>query len=284
MGEPNKRVGEPKKRVGEPKNKVGEPKSNQESFISRGAKTIPGLSTLASRSVFVANTWVRSLCTRNGSQEYVHTRVYTSVDFVVGCRARPFLKDLKQRVLTAWDDCAGGNMMHWVMKELRITTKVWTLGRQTRCEQPHDFVVFCFMTIHTTQRAMCACLNNLNQSIAEVLAMSEIAKGPTMFLKQNIESEVFYSDVLIRNHKNPVPRPSEEPMWYTAGFPCKAFSSLRTAAHAFSITFIVDVFLLHTHHTHTHTLSQCDTSLHSERAGGRPPGPPPTNLRTEDKT
>ncbi len=76
--------------------------------------------------------------------------------------------------------------------------------------------------------------------------MSEIAKGPTMFLKQNIESEVFYSDVLSRNHKKPVPRPSEEPMWYTAGFPCKAFSSLRTAAHVCSTTCIVDVFLTHT--------------------------------------
>ena len=86
--------------------------------------------------------------------------------------------------ITAWDDCAGGDMPHFVFKELELPTVV--------------------------------------------IALCERAAGPRKWLKANVPHEVLFDDLFTRNHKSPSPRPRGPPAWYSAGFPCKAFSLLRT--------------------------------------------------------
>jgi len=69
---------------------------------------------------------------------------------------------------------------------------------------------------------------------SQVVAMSENADGPRKLLAQNIKCDMFCDDIFKRDHSV---LPAERAESYSAGFPCRAFSQLRTEARcAFSFS------------------------------------------------
>ena len=60
------------------------------------------------------------------------------------------------------------------------------------------------------------------------VACSEIASGPQKFLFRNLNPPVFYNNMFQRNHAVPFPKPLCAPVILTSGFPCRAFSALRS--------------------------------------------------------
>ena len=87
----------------------------------------------------------------------------------------------------------------------------------------------------------------------KVIGLCEIAPAPRRFLKQNVPCEAFWGNIMERCHRNPVPRPRSAVVWYSAGFPCKAFSSLRidgeralcVAVVAFICVLVVTIMVVH---------------------------------------
>jgi hypothetical protein len=62
------------------------------------------------------------------------------------------------------------------------------------------------------------------------VACSEIAAGPQKFLFRNVKPPVFYNNMFERIHADPQPQPPHDPFLMTSGFPCRAFSWLRSGS------------------------------------------------------